>query len=108
MLREYVRFNATKRERTRRNAMMCKDVRLIVDSRVDRERSHKFAVSFDGKMCVVPVHASAHRLNIAPYSPAARRHPVLRGAPALPRQGTDGHDRRHQTWARNPTMRKQD
>lgn len=51
MLREYVRFNATKRERTRRNAMMCEDVRLIVD----RERSHKFAVSFDGKICVVRV-----------------------------------------------------
>lgn len=55
MLREYVRFNATKRERTRRNAMMCEDVRLIADSRVDRERSHKFAVSFDGKICVVRV-----------------------------------------------------
>lgn len=55
MLREYVRFNATKRERTRRNAMMREDVRLIVDSRVDRERSHKFAVSFDGKICVVRV-----------------------------------------------------
>ena len=108
MLREYVRFNATKRERTRRNAMMCEDVRLIVDSRVDRERSHKFAVSFDGKICVVPVRASAHRPNTAPYSPAARRHRALRGAPSLPRQRTDGHDRRHQAWARNPTTRKQD
>jgi len=55
MLREYVRFHATRRERTRRNAMMCEEVRLIVDSRVDRERSHKFAVSFDGKICVVRV-----------------------------------------------------
>src|SRR5690554_3096503 len=88
MLREYVRFNATKRERTRRNAMMCEDVRLIVDSRVDRERSHKFAVSFDGKICVVGLRASAKSSNTPPYSPLARRHPALRGAPSLPRQLT--------------------
>ena len=86
MLREYVRFNATKRERTRRNAMMCEDVRLIVDSRVDRERSHKFAVSFDGKMCVVGLRASAKSSNTSPYSPLARRHLALRGAPSLLRQ----------------------
>src|SRR5690606_36179310 len=102
MLREYVRFNATKRERTRRNAMMCEDVRLIVDSRVDRERSHKFAVSFDGKICVVPVRASAKSSNTPPYSPLARRHLALRGSRSLPRQRTNGHDRRHQTWAGNP------
>lgn len=102
MLREYARFNATKRERTRRNAMMREDVRLIVDSRVDRERSHKFAVSFDGKICVVGLRASAKSSNTPPYSPLARRHLALRGSRSLPRQRTNGHDRRHQTWAGNP------
>jgi hypothetical protein len=94
MLREYVRFNATKRERTRRNAMMCEDVRLIVNSRVDRERSHKFAVSFDGKICVVPVRAIAHQSNTTPYSLAARRHLALRGTRPLPRLGAERTARR--------------
>ncbi|CAI8858828.1 protein of unknown function [Methylocaldum szegediense] len=43
MLREYVRFHATKRERTRRNAMMCEDVRRRAIDRRFARRSRKIA-----------------------------------------------------------------
>jgi len=74
--------------------MTCDVLRSNDQPIVNRTNSHKFAVRFDGKMCVVPVRASAHRLNTAPYSPAARRRLALRGARPLPWLGAEAGARR--------------
>lgn len=73
--------------------MKCEDLRLNAHPRVDREKSHKFAVNFDGKMCVVGLRASAQSPNTALYSPLARRHLALRGTRPLPRRGASTNER---------------